>query len=121
MDYSSYVTVESQISPGVVYVLARMSFGRRIELTKKIRQLAQKAEFLDASTDAQEVTEARVLVAEVERIYLLWGLTEVRGLVLDGKPATPEALVEHGPEGLFREAVEAVKAECGLSEAERKN
>ena len=121
MDYSSYVTVESEVSPGVVYVLAKMSFGRRIELTKRIRQLAQRAEFLDAGTDAREVTEARVLAAEIERTYALWGLREIQGLLVDGEPATPESLIDSGPEDLFREAVEAVKAECGLSEAERKN
>jgi hypothetical protein len=30
-------------------------------------------------------------------------------------------LAEAGPEDVFREAVAAVKAECGLTEAERKN
>ena len=51
----------------------------------------------------------------------MWGLKEVRGLKLDGEPATPESLAATGPEELFREAVAAVKAECGLTEAERKN
>jgi hypothetical protein len=46
---------------------------------------------------------------------------EVGGLELDGSPASPESLIAQGPEGLFREALEAVKRECGLSDEERKN
>ena len=37
------------------------------------------------------------------------------------QPATAESLIESGPEELFKEALAAVKAECGLSENERKN
>jgi hypothetical protein len=48
-------------------------------------------------------------------------LQAVEGLELDGAPATPESLAGSGPEELFREAVAAVRAEAGLSEAERKN
>jgi hypothetical protein len=43
------------------------------------------------------------------------------GLEIDGVQATPDLLATAGPEELFREAVAAVKAECGLSETERKN
>jgi len=45
----------------------------------------------------------------------------VGGLELDGSPATPASLASDGPEDLFREALAAVKAECGLTEEERKN
>ena len=55
------------------------------------------------------------------RLYVLWGVEEIRGLQLDGSPATAEKLIEAGPEDLFQEALKAVKAECGLSETERKN
>jgi hypothetical protein len=65
--------------------------------------------------------EARLLAAEIDRIYLLWGLQEVSGVDLDGKPATPESLAASGPEELYREALAAVKQQCGLSDAERKN
>jgi hypothetical protein len=40
---------------------------------------------------------------------------------LDGQPATPETLAAAGPEDLCREVVAAIKAESGLTEAERKN
>jgi hypothetical protein len=65
--------------------------------------------------------EASLLAAEIDRLYVLWGLEDVRGLDVDGAPATAERLIEAGPEELFVEALTAVKAECGLSEAERKN
>jgi len=65
--------------------------------------------------------EASVLGAEIDRIYVLWGVAEIRGLELDGAPATVASLIDHGPEELFLEALAAVRAECGLDEAERKN
>ena len=43
-------------------------------------------------------------------------IQEVTGLDVDGIAATPELLASAGPEELFREAVAAIKAECGLSE-----
>jgi hypothetical protein len=65
--------------------------------------------------------EASLLGAEIDRLYMEWGVEEVRGLELDGQPATPASLIDSGPEDLFREALAAVKAECGLSDTERKN
>jgi hypothetical protein len=40
---------------------------------------------------------------------------------VDGAEATPELLAEAGPESLFQEALAAVRAEAGLTGAERKN
>ncbi|HUE00168.1 MAG TPA: hypothetical protein VMR62_11400, partial [Bryobacteraceae bacterium] len=85
------------------------------------RELAARKEFLEAGEHPNEKMDAALLASEIDRIYLLWGLREVAGLDLDGKPASPESLAESGPEELFREALAAVKHECGLSEAERKN
>jgi hypothetical protein len=65
--------------------------------------------------------EAALLASEIDRTYLFWGLKEVIGLELDGLPATPESLAASGSEELFREALAAVKHQCGLSDAERKN
>jgi len=75
----------------------------------------------NAGESPKEKLDATLLTAEIEKAYVLWGLSEVGGLELDGIPATPESLVSHAPESLFREALEAVKAECGLSDEERKN
>ena len=121
MNYESELVVESKAEPGVAYRLARVSFGRRMELTRRVRELWRKVEFLNAGTDPGEKIEAAVLSAEIDRLYVLWALRGVTGLTIDGQAATPESLTEAGPEVLFREALGAVKAECGLEEAETKN
>ena len=121
MEYASSVRHESKTMPGVTFTIARMSFGRRIELTKRIRDLARRIEFLEAGDDFREKIEASVLEREVERIYLEWGLKEINGLVIDGTEAGPRELIEDGPEELCQEIVSTIKAECGLSEEERKN
>ena len=120
MKYESFVERESQCVPGVVFVLSKMSFGRRVELTRRLREIAQRVEFLEAG-DVKEKIDAALLTSEIDRLYVVWGLKEVRGLELDGTPATPESLAATGPEELFREALAAIRAECGLTETERKN
>jgi hypothetical protein len=121
MEYTSVETIESGVAAGVTYTVAKMSFGRRVELTRRIRELAGRRECMEAGDSANEKMEAALLASEIDRIYLLWGLREVTGLELDGVAATPESLAASGPEELFREALAAVKQQCGLSEAERKN
>jgi hypothetical protein len=121
MVWQSTVNTPSKAHPGVEFVIVRMSFGRRLELMKRVRDLAARAEFFEAGCDEKNRMEASLLGAEMDRLYLEWGLAEVHGLELDGMPASPLALIERGPEDLFREALEAVRAECGLSEPERKN
>jgi hypothetical protein len=121
MEYTSFETIDSTVAPGVSYAVAKMSFGRRVELMRRIRELASRKEFVEAGDTPDEKMEAALLASEIDRIYLLWGLKEVTGLELDGLPATPESLAASGPEDLFREVLAAVKQQCGLSEAERKN
>jgi hypothetical protein len=121
MTWESSVVVPSRTCAGVEFVVARMSFGRRLELMRRVRELAVRAEFFEAGCDEKNRMEASLLGAEIDAIYIEWGLEEVKGLELDGAPASPQALVERGPESLVREALEAVRQECGLSEQERKN
>lgn len=121
MDYASETTAEAASAPGVRYTIAKMSLGRRIELTRRIWDLAGKVECLEAGTDPREKLEAAALTAEVERTYLRWGLKRIEGLTVDGVEATPEILAESGPEELCREIVGAIKRECGLTDEERKN
>jgi hypothetical protein len=121
MTYESVTVVESQRVPGVTFSVARMSFGRRVELMRKVRELARRMEFLEAGTEPGDKMDAALLQAGIDRLYLTWGLQSVGGLEVDGVDATPESLAEAGPEELFREALEAVRAETGLNEAERKN
>jgi hypothetical protein len=120
-DWSSRTVAVSESSPGVEFVIARMTFGRRLELMRRVRELAARLEFFEAGRDAGNGMEASLLGCEIDRLYFLWGVEEIRGLELDGVPATAESLIERGPEELFVEALAAVKAECGLSENERKN
>jgi hypothetical protein len=121
MNYESCVVMTATSQSGVSFTIRRISLDRRVELTKRLRDLFQRIEFLQAGGDARESMEAVLLATEVEREYLLWGLIEVRGLEIDGRPATPESLAAAGPEDLCREIVSAIKAESGLTEAERKN
>ena len=119
--YASEAVVESRTVPGVRFTIAKMSFGRRVELMRRGRELARKAEFLSASEEAGEKMDAGLVQAEIERLYEMWGVKAVSGLTVDGSMAGPELLAEAGPEELFREALAAVRRETGLNEEERKN
>jgi hypothetical protein len=119
--WSSKKVVASEAQPGVEFVVTRMTFGRRLELMRRIRDLATRIEYFEAGRDGRSSMEASLLAAEMDRLYLTWGVEEVRGLELDDGPATVEGLIERGPEDLIAEALALVKAECGLSENERKN
>jgi len=121
VEYASVAVVESKVRAGVSFQVARMSFGRRVELMRRVRELARRVEFLEAGESPGERMDAGLLRAEIDRMYLLWGLVGVSGLRVDGVEATPEMVVERGPEDLCSEALAAVRAETGLTEAERKN
>jgi hypothetical protein len=119
--FESTRVVESRAAPGVRYTIAAMSFARRVELMTRIREIARRMDFLAAGEDAGQKMDAGLLRAEIDRVYLAWGLKAVSGLVVDGREADPAMLVESAPEELFREALAAVRAESGLTEEERKN
>ena len=92
-----------------------------MELMRRIREMAGRAEFLASGQGVEDKMDGALLQAEIERLYVAWGLKSVSGLVVDGRQASPETLLEDGPEELFREALAAVRAETGLNEQERKN
>jgi len=121
MNYESTITVQSSVLEGVSFTIQRMSFGRRIELTSRIREIGAKIQYLDAGDSIEDKLESALISNEIDRLYLEWGLKEIHGLTVDGTDATPARLVTDGPEKLFREVVEAIKSECGLSGEERKN
>ena len=121
MTYESVVEIESKVAPGVRFTVARMSFARRVDLMRRVRELARRMEFLEAGEQPGEKMDAGLLKAEIDGLYVAWGLRAVSGLVLDGGQAGPELLAEAGPEELFREALAAVRAETGLTDEERKN
>jgi hypothetical protein len=115
------MVVKSRAVPGVTLTIAKMSFGRRVELMRRVRELARRTEFLAASEDSGDKMDAALLRAEIERCYVMWGVKAVSGLAVDARAASAELLAEAGPEELFREALEAVRRETGLNEEERKN
>ena len=119
--YISHTEHASGIIGGVSYRIARMSFARRLELIRKVRDYAQRIEFLEAGSEAKDQFERSVLGAEIDRLYLEWGLLSVEGLTIDGETASPALLIDKGPELLAREIVGRIRAECHLSEDERKN
>src|SRR3954465_15624927 len=121
MNYQSAVTLTSKALEGIEYTIHRMSFGRRIELIKRVRELSQRQEYFQAGSTLSEKIEATLLASEIERLYIDWGLIRVSGLLGDGEEASKEALIERGPERLCSEIVAAIRSECGLSEEERKN
>jgi hypothetical protein len=119
IDYESVAQIKSEICPGVSYRIARMSFGRRIELMRLVRDATIKLEFQEAAGETSQM-EAAILSSEVDRLYVRWALKAIDGLLIDGLPATPEILVLDGPEELLQEVLTLVRAECGLSDAEKK-
>ena len=121
MVYESVAVVESRVANGVKYSVAKMSFGRRTELMRQVRELARRMDFLESGQDAGQKMDAALLRVEIDRLYVKWGLRAISGLTLDGMEATPESLAEAGPEELFREVVAVVRGQTGLSAPERKN
>ncbi len=120
MNFETEMTIASESVPGVTFTIARVSFGRRMELLRRLREIAGRAECL-AAGDSREKLEAALLSSEIDELYLRWGLVRVEGLELDGAQATADSLISAGPEDLCREVIAAIKRECGLSEQERKN
>ena len=119
--YDSVKTVESKAAPGVRFAIQRVSFGRRMDLSRRVRELSRRAEFLRAGSELDEKIEANILALEIDAMYLEWGLVRIEGLTIDGEAATGTQLLERGPEELAREVVASIQEECGLTEAERKN
>lgn len=122
MEYRSQIEVGSPSAPGVRFLVRRMSFGRRLELTRQVQELAKRLAFVAAGEEGlSSDAERAMLGGEIDREYLRWGLAGLEGLEIDGEPATVESFLEAGPEELVREALAEVKRQAGLSEAERKN
>jgi hypothetical protein len=119
--HESWAWFDAETRAGVRFRVARISVARRIDLARKIREIGRKVEFLEAGQDPREKLEAAVLAAEIDRVYLEWGLEEIQGLEIDGELATPASLIEKGPLDLAKEILARIKSECGLSEDQRKN
>jgi hypothetical protein len=119
-DYSSLVWKQSEAFAGARYAIRRVSLAQRIELTKAVRELALKHDFLKAAEIADQM-EAALADLLIKKLYLQWGLAEISGLTIDGKRATAQLLIENGPEVLTDEILGAIRAELELTPEERKN
>lgn len=102
-DWESRLWFDSHALEGVRYEIVRISFGRRIELARRIREIGRKMEYLEAGGDPREKLEATVLAAEIDKVYLEWGLISVEGLEIDSVTATVGSLLEDGPVELATE------------------
>ncbi len=119
-DYASVVWYKSESVPGVTFGVRRPSLAQRIDLTERVRELSIKHEFLKAG-DVTDQLEAALSELLVRKLYLEWGLAELKGLKINGQSATLSTLIESGPEALTEEVMGAVLAEAGLTDDERKN
>jgi hypothetical protein len=118
--YSSLVWRDSATMPGVRFAIRRLSLSQKIDLTQRTRELTQKNEFL-RSGDAADQLQASLSDLLARKLYLEWGLAEIRGLSIDGSPADIAALVDKAPVNLVDEVISMIQSETGLSEQERKN
>jgi hypothetical protein len=121
MQYESTRTLSSRSCEGVRFTIARMTFGRRIDLMRRVRQLTSQFEFDRAGSSIDDRVQASLTAAAIDEVYLAWGLISLEGLNVDGRSAAPETLALCGPESLCREIIAAIKHECALNEEERKN
>ena len=120
-EYSSVTRFESEALPGVLVTIRRMSLGRRIELAKSVRELGGRLEFEAAGGAMSSKIEAALLAAEIDAIYLRWGLAGVAGIEIDGSEPSCDEVIATAPEDFIREVLDRIKAECGLADEERKN
>lgn len=121
MQFESIAVRRSAVCEGVEFRLRRMSFRRRLDLMRAVRDLAKRLEFASAGESSVDRAEAAITAMEIDDVYLRWGLDSVEGLSIDGQVASPDDLIAKGPEALCREIAEAIRGECGLSDDERKN
>lgn len=112
---------ESAKYPSVRFRVSRMSMGRRIELTRRVRDLMQKMEFASAGGTPQDHVDAALLAGEIDRVYWEFGLEAIDGLEINGEAATAAMQFERGPEDLSREILERIKQNCQMTDDERKN
>ncbi|MBV9269069.1 MAG: hypothetical protein JO061_23060 [Acidobacteriaceae bacterium] len=120
VDHETAIWLQSTALPAVEYAIRRVSLAGRIELTEKVRDLVLRREFLQAG-GAGDQLEANIADLLVRQLYVQWGLVAIKGLRVNGRRAEIEDVINHAPEKLANEIVEAVKSELGLTDEERKN
>src|SRR4051794_9304407 len=66
--YESVRVVESRVVDGVQFTISKMSFGRRVELMTRIREVGRRMEFLAAGADVGGKMDAGLVQAEIEKL-----------------------------------------------------
>jgi hypothetical protein len=107
--------------PGVRYRVIRMSMGRRIELTRRVKELMKRLEFANAGGSTADSIDAAMLAGEMDRLYWDFGLESLDGMEINGEPISPDSQFERGPEELSREILQRIKQCMQLSQGEQKN
>src|SRR5689334_24595754 len=51
--YASTLTKSAECAPGVVFTIRRLSFARRMDLSRKIREISRKIDFIAAGDELQ--------------------------------------------------------------------
>ncbi len=121
VNYISTKRIESKRIPGVAFRIRRMSLAGRMRMLEEVWETTRKLEFHQAGESLEDQIQVQSISSITEAAYVRWGLEAIENLSIDGQEATPELLLQSGPELLTREVAEAVRAETFLSEDERKN
>ena len=119
-DYSSLIWRESVTFVGVRFATRRTSLAQKIELTRQVRELTLRNDFLRGGDTADQLQAALGDLLS-RRLFVEWGLAQIDGLTIDGTQATPELLIQKGPDELTEEIANAIISDLQLSEDERKN
>jgi len=118
--YASVVWHDSTVCEGVRYAVRRISLAQRIELTRRVRELTLRNEYLRGGTTPDQL-ESALGELLARRLYVEWGLAAIEGLTIDGNAASSESLIEKGPEELTEEIANSILSELTISEQETKN
>lgn len=127
---------ESETCPGVTFFLRKMTEGRRLEYRSKLREpnaklreiLREQGKLLEIPAEARDHDKILALQDEYEGLQieilnpetLKWGVKQIEGLEVDGKPLSLEDWKEW-PSHLFEEVLRAVNEESQLNGGEIKN
>jgi hypothetical protein len=84
-----------------------------------IQEINRRPDVIAAANFQQKI--ASIENNQIMPVYVRALLVAVEGLEIDGQDATPELTITDGPPELYREIVEAVRKELGMSEEEQGN
>ena len=107
--------------PTVIYRISKMSMGRRVELTRRIKELMKRLDFAAAGTGTADQLDAAVLAGEMDKLYWDFALESIDGILMNGDAMSPSLQFDLGPEDLSKEILTRIKQVCQLTDAERKN